>query len=298
MKKLFVVGVTALGLLPVATPSQAQTAVGVQFSAYYGSAGDNLNGGYSNYPTGYYAGAYLQQYWNVANNSTGTGNGVPSDPITNASLINGSNNSPVTTTYDSTGATSSLTFSLSGMVDNRYSAGGGSFPNLNDGSTGEYSQFNPNGNLSLFLQGGVEAVDGSGSLTLTLGGLNPTTNYDLYVYVSSLNFAGSQSASVTFNGTTYYLATDGGTLTGLTQSSDTTGSSGAPTADYVEFTNVSGAQLNADAVSESGAYTGLSGFQVVTASSSAVPEPSTVWLGVLGFLGLAVHLRRRRLAQI
>jgi hypothetical protein len=293
MKVLTTFLAVSLGLTGLSSQLHAQVSVGVQFPAYYDGVGGQLNGDYSTYPQGYFAGAYLQQYWNVANNSTGNGDGTPAGPLTNANFITNTG-APAGITYDSTGAASTVTFTLTGANDNRYSAGGAGFPTLNNGATGEYSQFNPNGNLSYFLQGGVEAVDGTGPETLSLGGLNPLDTYDVYAYVSSLNFAGSESATVTLGGTTYYLNTDGGTLTGLTPSTNNTGTD-IPTADYVEFANISGASLLTDTLTETGTYTGLSGFQVVDlGSGTAAPEPST-WAMVLGGLGLLVwRVRARR----
>lgn len=292
------VPIAALLALSV-TAAQAQTAVSVQFTGYWSAPGSFLPGGYSNSPTGYYAGAYTVQYWNSANNCSGSGDGVPVGAVTNGNLLTDYNNTiaPTSSLLDSTGATSSMTFSLTNATQNRYSAGGGGFPDHNaGGGTGAYSQFNPNGNMSYFLQSGVEAsTDASSPVTLALGGLNAGDTYDVYAYVSSLNYAGAKSCSVTLGGETFYLTTDAGSLSFLTQSLSTD-SSVSPTADYVEFTNISGALLNSELLTVDGAYTGLSGFQVI--DLGAAPEPSTIALFAVASMGLAFQLGRKRRSMV
>jgi hypothetical protein len=305
MTTILGIGAALFSTVALAATANAQTAVSVQFAPFYNGAGNLLNGGYGTYPSGYFAGGDPVQYWNVASNSTGTGNGTPISPITNASLITPtvlvqgtSSSAPVYTpagiTYDSTGHASTLTFSLTGANDNRYSTVGFDNSTTNNGSTGAYSQFNPTGNLTYFLQSGVEAIDGAGTESLTFGGLNLAATYNVYAYVQSLNFAGSQADAVTLGSQTYYLMTDNLTVTSGTQSSATSALN-APVADYVEFTGISGATLATTALTETGSFTGFSGFQVVNVG--VAPEPST-WAMMLGGLGILGFCIRRRSLQV
>jgi hypothetical protein len=297
MKKLLVISASMLGLAAFASSAQAQIIVGVQFPAYYANPYSAMNNtlvqGYLANPKGYQGGVDEQQYWNVANNSTGGGDGAPTAPITNSNLLLQSNGtfSPASTTLvDSTGAASALTFTLSNATQNRgTSANTGNFP-----ATQWYAA---NGNTDSYLISGVEAsTSASTPVTLTLGGLNAGDSYSLIAYVGSLNYYGSQAADVTLGSTSYYLKTDGGSLSYYTQSTDTTDTN-LPTADYVEFTGISGAALSSEALTVTGAGTGLGGFQLIDNGAAVVPEPST-WAMMLGGLGMLAFCVRRKAASV
>ena len=123
----------------------------------------------------------------------------------------------------------------------------------------------------------------------------PYAQYNIYVYVSD-DTAG-RLANVSDGSLTYDLATMGitavsGANASLVQSTDTTGAN--PTADYVEFTGLSGSSQNitvapGDTSPSDAAWVGLSAFQIV-----AVPEPGTFALTGVGSLGILLLARRKR----
>jgi hypothetical protein len=308
MNKLTVLSAAAVAALllvshasaqPVVTPTDPT--IGVQFDPYYSSPGQmlnstNINGNPNQY--GYQAGAVNQQYWNVANNSTGGGYGVPSGDLTNSSLIansGGTISSAAPVLLDSNGNATSVLFDLTNNVSNPYTNAGANFP-----SAQWYAQ---SGATPSYLVAGVQiSTSNVAPVTLSFANLNDSDYYNLYAYVGSAQYVGSTLAAVNLGSQTYYLMTDTGGLTGYTQSLSTS-AGGAPVADYVEFTNVLGstidASLGGESLTETGAYTGLSGFQLqdIGSTPAAVPEPSTVWMFSLGFLGLMVHVYRRRNAN-
>jgi hypothetical protein len=116
----------------------------------------------------------------------------------------------------------------------------------------------------------------------------PYAQYDIYVYVSD-DTAG-RVALVSDGTITYDLSTMGaaeisGANAALVQSTDTAGAN--PSADYVEFTGLTGASQTitvspGDTNPNDAAWVGLAAFQIV-----AVPEPGATTLGVCGLVLLA-----------
>jgi hypothetical protein len=119
--------------------------------------------------------------------------------------------------------------------------------------------------------------------------------YDVYIYVSD-DTAG-RIADVTDGATTYDLSTMGaaeisGANATLIQSTDTTGAN--PSADYVEFTDLTGSSqsfsvIPGDQNPADAAWVGLAAVQIV-----AVPEPGTISLACCGFGLLALKVRSAR----
>jgi hypothetical protein len=153
------------------------------------------------------------------------------------------------------------------------------------------------------------AANSSGSVatvSLSFANLNDSDYYNVYAYVGSIWFTySSEAAKVSLGNQSFYLLTDNGTLNGYTQATAGSAAS-ATTADYVEFQNVLGSALDTnsfdggEALTVTGKFTGLTGFQLedIGSTPAAVPEPSTVWMFSLGFLGLMAHVYRRRCAQV
>jgi hypothetical protein len=231
------------------------------------------------------------------------GDGVVYSDITNANLFtwvtnpaptsaypnNGSYTGSAATLVTSTGAPSVLQFDLSGA---NYERGGNG--NGNGFTTGQ-------GNKNLANGGAFNT--GSGGVSLSLAGLNATDYYTLYAYVDAdYNFYGNGVIQASLGNQSLFFTMNGAsTLTGFTAANGTTAGD-ANLADYAAFT-VSGATLNADSLNIaalSGGGVGLDGFQLVDigATPPAVPEPSTVWMFSLGFLGLMVHVYRKRAVRI
>jgi hypothetical protein len=318
MKKITLLGAAAMAALfltshasaqPVAVP--ADPTIGVQFPPYYGQIYDelntqNVNGNSNQY--GYQAGVVNQQYWNVANNSTGGGNGTVPAPLDNTSLtmtVSGTTTPAASVLLDSNGNATSVLFQLSGSTGLDHTAvNTGQDPSAFGGGNIWYAQ---SGSTPGYLVSGIQYSTSTNvsPVTLTFETLKDTDYYNLYAYVGSTWWTGSQLVSVNLGNTTYYLTTDNGTLTNYTQGTATSAGS-ATMADYVEFTNIKGSLIDQDITGDAltvsganGAAVGLSGFQLqdIGSTPAAVPEPSTVWMFSLGFLGLMFHVYRRRNAQ-
>ena len=287
----------AVGTLALAAPSQATTElIGVQFPQTYSGLVDPLNntqaGGGG--PTGYKAGVIQQVYWNVANPFTNSGPGTGNaTPITNSNLVTYQNVSTGSTSLlTSTGGTDSTTqFSVGNVTNNDHGAAYSGFPSpiwySNGGLTDQY------------LAQGADFNNGTGGnpntaipVTLALTGLNAGDNYNLIAYIASAWYYGADKMSATLGSTTYYLTTDGSNSLTTWTPSTSTNPSVSPTADYVEFSGISGATLNSEVLSVSGIGGGLGGFQLQDTGSSNIPEPAT--LGLMAVAGAGLLLIKRR----
>jgi hypothetical protein len=129
-------------------------------------------------------------------------------------------------------------------------------------------------------------VQGANPAILTISGLQTATNYDVIVYVGSMYFGGGAEA-VSLGATTYYL-TSSNALTGWTQSVATSADSATP-GNYVEFDNLTGADLQTLTVLANGNSYGLGGIQIVPVAAS--PEPAS--LGLLALGGTLCLFRRK-----
>jgi len=265
MKKLLTASLAVLGTMALAVPIHAQTtSVGVQFYAS-GATWGALNGpgGLGNVT----AGALPQNNWNSYQVGTQTNPG---------SMI------------DSTGNTSAVTFQTN--------SNWGSYPN--GATVGAWESWGspnpPNYYLLLGCANGIYATVDPDTVTLTLGGLNSTDTYDLYVYLESYA-AGTGVDSVSLGSATYYYLNNSGPLS-LVQTTATS-SADAIDANYAVFSGISGAALESGTVTVANVsgfdgHVGVSGFQVV--DTGAVPEPSTTWLVALGLFGLVAFRTRSR----
>lgn len=304
MKKLLTLSAILASAVCFAPPSHAQTLVGVQFAPYYSGPYNTLNGSKYGGPANIAAGVGTlnQTNWNVAiSQATGFagGNGTVSNSsnanlstwVTNPSPGAYPNNGAYTYTEGagmktSTGAASTLGFTATVNVS-RGNNNQGVFagdPGNNDLASGGVSNF-------------------GGTMTLTLGGLNSGDNYNLVAYldmdyygtvrynqIPPYQIVGVSLGSTPGNTTTYYVDSQPqSTLTGWQQASSTDPMN--PTlGNYVEFTDISGAQLEADTLTLTNGG-GLAGFQVQ--DTGEVPEPST-WALMLAGLGALLFYHRRR----
>jgi len=288
---------------PVAQPNPAS--IGVEFDPYYNNQYDALNNtlvqGYAPNPYGYQAGALNQQSWNVANGQTGAGNGTTPSTLNNANLtydLNGTYSPAAPVLLDSNGNATAVSFLLSNVAgldhSNVNTSQSGGF-----GTGGVNAWYAVNGATPAYLMGGVQYSQSTvAPVTLSFSGLTSGDSYDLYAYVGSTWWSGSNPAAVTLGSQSYYLNTDSGSLSNYTQATAASAGS-ATTADYVEFTNVLGSTIqgNSLTVTGTGGAVGLSGFQLVDLGVVSVPEPSTVWMISLGLLGLMFHVYRQRHAR-
>jgi hypothetical protein len=313
MKKitqLVAVSASVVVLLNLTEYAQAQT-VSVQFPPFYAQPYNTLNGNQNQGPsTSTIAGAVPEGYWNdamgpsSAPDSGGGGDGVVTGPITNANLFtyipnpapgspypNNQNytTSPTATLLTSTGAVSTLGFSLTGANSER--GGNGDGNGFTGGSPGDAS----------LVAGGAYNTGGAVSLSLT--GLNPNDSYTLYAYAhADYYFYNNLDIEASLGGVnTFFTLNGANTLTGLTQATGTS-TANANLADYVAYTAM-GSVLDTESFSISGLTStgsvtggvGLAGFQLVDNGSgvSVVPEPST-WAMMLGGLGMLVFYVRRK----
>lgn len=228
--------------------NSVQTVTSVQFPQYYaGTIVEPMN---ANNNTG---GVISVQNWNVANANTGT------SPASNASLVN-SNGSPLGSNIliNSTGSNTAITFTYSGYTTNDGSNNSG-FPNP--------IWYVPGGLADLYIAEGSSFNLTGTPETLVVSGLNPNHTYSLIVYVTSPWWAngdtGSELASVSLGGMTYYVKTSNALGT-WTQATSMT--SGLPTTgNYVKFSNLTGS--TSQTVTLTGAYTGFAGFQIIDLGS-------------------------------
>ena len=233
--------------------AKASTTVSVQFPQYYANGIVNpMNG------DNYTAGVVSVQNWNVADTNTGT------SPASNSSLVN-SSGAPLgsTTLVNSTGANTSLAFTYSGYTVN---------DNTNNGSFPSPIWYEEGGLTDAYIAGGASFNETGAPETLTVSGLTAGHAYNLIVYVTApwWDNGGSNPASVSAGGTTYYIETSNA-LGAWTPATSTT--SGAPTTgNYVQFSNLTGA--TSQTVTVTGAYVGLAGFQVVDLGASGGGAPS------------------------
>lgn len=304
MKTILPLIIAIAGVFVVSVPAQAQT-VGVQFvQTYNGYAVNPLNLGANNYT----AGVVQQQNWNVADGVGIVGPGqygnitTFSGSLSNANLVTTSYDSSYnvvtssTTLIDSTGAASNILFNYNiGNNINHKNNDGTSSKNLGGGGHWANPNWNTVGGVTdvYLAQGVVYSDDASLTPTLTLSNLNANDSYTLIAYVGSPNWMAGINLSISMNSTTYYLTTDNGTLSGFTQSTSTD-SSVSPMADYVEFTGLTGSDI--ETLTINGVGGGLDGFQLI--DTGAVPEPTTLGLIAAGVMGLAVQLGRKRRSMI
>jgi hypothetical protein len=312
MKKITLLSIAMIAGLSVPAAVHAQT-IGVQFPPYYAQPYSTLNGNTGGGPSGStMAGVAPQGNWNDAMgpsnlpDSFGGGDGQVTGDITNANLFtyipnavpgaypnNGAYTSSPTTLIDSTGTASGIIFHLSGANSERGGNGDGN----------AFTGTNSAGNAAL-VNGG--AYNTGGAVSLSLAGLVPTDYYTLYAYAhADYYFYNGLAAEMTLGSQSVYF-TSGNTLTGLTMAMGSSAAN-ANLADYAAFT-VLGSTLENESLTVNGLAAdgttivggvGLAGFQLVDDGSTppAVPEPSTVWMFSLGFLGLMVHVYRKRYAR-
>jgi hypothetical protein len=172
---------------------------------------------------------------------------------------------------------------------------------LNGGANGTYfggsSTALPAGNSSL---ASGELYNGwPDSPTLTISSI-PYAAYDVYLY-AGIDAGGRFENAVLTPSVgavqSFGFTTEGGgsswTLATGTATWDGTGPQpSAPTANYVEFTDVTGSSFSlAWGAPGNG---GLNGIEIVPIEEAAVPEPSSFALMFAGLGGLAFYLRRRR----
>ena len=277
MKKLTSFLAVAISLLFLALPSGAQTIISLQFP----NGGVPLYNNYSNSFAGQNlsAGVDPATYWN----SDATGGNTVGYP-TALSGPNATRFPNSASLLNSNGVATGITYT--GVTDGNFNSSSNGFTS----GTGDNLLFKA-GSLVNYNSGGA-------ANTYTFNGLNSSDSYDVIVYANEL-FSNANGVKITLGSTTYYLDT-ASALTSYVQSTATT-LVGATAANYVEFTGVTGSStltLSVNDATANAAFT-VPGIQLIdNGPVAAAPEPSTVWLGVFGFLGLAVHLRRKRLAQI
>jgi hypothetical protein len=318
MKKILLLTSAAVAGLLFPAVAHAQI-LSVQFPSYYSNPYNTLNGSAGGGPSETStAGVLPADNWNdamgpsTAPDTFVPGDGVVTGDITNANLFtwvtnpeaggaypNGGNytSSPTALLLTSTGGSSSVLFDLSGAGTER--------GNNNQAEIGG-SYGSPDSQLA---SGGALQYGSSGSVALSFANLNPNDYYVLVAYLdfdyysmqdyfpatNSYNYGTAEVSGIGSNNY-YVLSGPQNTLTAWTQATATSSAS-ATIANYVEYQNVLGSTLESDSltINDGG---GFAGFQLEDVGSTpAVPEPSTVWMFSLGFLGLMVHVYRRRYAR-
>jgi hypothetical protein len=207
------------------TPSLTVTSVQFPYGGYQMN-GDNYTGG-----------VIPALNWNISNANTGTA------PVSNSGTL---------VTGTSTGTPSPIGFTFSGYTDND-TTNNRTFPpehyNFLGGLADVYLTLS-----SSFNQTGAPE-------TLQITGLDPTHFYTLIAYIGTpwWQNGGSMPASVAVGGSTVYIQTSN-TLGAWVQATSTN-SSAPTTANYAEFTNLTGASTRT--LTLTGAFVGLAAFQVV-----------------------------------
>jgi hypothetical protein len=262
MKKLILVSAAAMAALVFAPQVNAQI-ISVQFTSNAAGSIDTL---------GQTAGLVPETVWNTDNSVqpyfTPTVTGL-------SSLL------------DSNGNATGISESKTGVA----------YYGPNSANTGFL--VNSAGNNNLYTNG-IFVDYASSTPMLTLNGLTPTDVYTLDVYVRSTQpftsggtFEAAQSDSLQ----TFYFTTLANSAAFIPAVGLTAGT--AAPANVIQFTGLTGSSsLIADI--DDGSFGGitLDGFQLVDDTNlPATPEPSTVWMFSLGFLGLMVHVYRKRCAR-
>jgi hypothetical protein len=186
--------------------------------------------------------------------------------------------------FDNTGTatTTSITY-------NSYNGYHITSPNPSQDADGSYNRDMLNG----FLNAGPATWSPAITYDSTTFNSIPYAQYNIYVYVSD-DTAGRvalvSDGSMTFDLSTMGSAEVSGANASLIQSSDTSGLN--PSADYVEFTGLTGSSLTltvtpGDQTPADAAWVGLAAVQIV-----AVPEPATLALAAIGGM-VALVLGRR-----
>ena len=152
----------------------------------------------------------------------------------------------------------------------------------NGGQPGTFRQQNSSGQDNLLYDYAFDnsAPSSGRNLTLSITGLDPALNHELYLY-GGIQFSDNADGIIdyTVNGTTQrinWLGLDGG-------SSTTSYNEGE---NYVVFGGLTGSSITLNALPQQGEPT-IMGFQIVS-----LPEPSRVLLLGLGALSLIVRRRR------
>lgn len=178
--------------------------------------------------------------------------------VTNWNNSNPGNGGGMSALSDSTGATTSAGFTVTGTYGG-WGIGGATGPDAN----GTYNKFLLGGyaNTSSGVSGGVEVFSISGI---------PYSAYNVIVYFSSdtTNRTGTiacANAGITYDFTTIGPASVSGTNAVLVQTTDTTGAN--PPADYAIFSNLNGGSQTLTLSIPNGG--GIAGFQIVATSSTA-----------------------------
>jgi hypothetical protein len=190
--------------------------------------------------------------------NTGFTQDTPSEALLSASNL-----------LTSTGANSGIGFT--------YNYNAGSTSNQGNGS----SSYNKLMDDQLFTESGK----GNPASVLTFSGLSAVNSYNLFVYLSSPFFFGTNSSTISLDGGTALDFTTDNSLSAYTQITGTNADG-----NYVEFDGLSGALPQSVSLGEG--FAGISGFQLETAGAAAAPEPST-WAMMLGGLGFLAFVGRR-----
>lgn len=253
----------AVGMLGLAAQAHATT-VSLQFSGY---SGHDISSSST------VAGAVPADFWNYQTDGT-NGNQAPAgSPYISTATSNGGNPNAGGILLDSNGNSSGITYSLS-------------YTRV-DGTNG--SGFT-NGSGDQLLASEAAGVQNNGNAVLTINGLSPNATYDIYAEVNPMFFASNPTAEEITSGSTAYYLNSSNTLGTWVQSTATSAAS-ATTANYVEFTGLTGAATQTLTVVDNGNAYGLDGVQIVS-TGSAIPEPAT--LGLLGVGAMGLLLKRKR----
>jgi hypothetical protein len=188
--------------------------------------------------------------------------------------------------FDNTGTATAVSLSYNSY--NGYSIQSG---NPSQDADGTYNRDMLNG----FLNAGPATWSPPITYDSTTFNSIPYAQYDIYVYVSD-DTAGRvalvSNGSITYDLSTMGSAEISGANASLIQSTDTSGAN--PSADYVEFTGLTGSSQTltvtpGDQSPADAAWVGLAAIQIV-----AVPEPGAMALGLCGLGLLASQWRRIR----
>jgi hypothetical protein len=297
MKKITLL-IASLATLFLPTLGSAQI-VSVDFQNSYGqtlSGHNGYTGSNANYTAGTTTAAngmnFYVQNWNDFTPPGGDRSGTDS-PFVGGTALGG------TALKTSTGGTSDIGFTMGYNNADNTGATASNFPKP-DGSN-SFPFYQNTGNANAVLAGA--GVSSNTGIDVTFAGLSTTDNYSLIAYVSNLYFGGASTEQWSIGGQTLYTKpTNSNGLTGWVGATGTSAAN-ANYSNFVEFNNLTTATgiLDLTGMGVGSGEPAIMGFQIVDTGAGTVitvPEPSTVWMFSLGFLGLMAHVYRRRYARV
>ena len=145
------------------------------------------------------------------------------------------------------------------------------------------------------LLNGYVSSSGSNSMTLTVNGI-PYSRYSMYVYVGDSSVGNREEATI--NGTTYYYATEGGTLATFAAVSSTS-SANYQLGNYIEVDGLAGTIQTVKTAGTTQPYSGLCDVEIVSTGPTSINVlPATTSLSISSGGTLDVNGNSQQVASL